>query len=572
MYSVPRRLLILLVLAGTVVAACQPAPSPTPQAPAQTVPAPTPQPGAPSPAPVTSVPTVEQSITFPIASDLGTLDPARMVVEPDFLVGQNLYNGLYRLDEQQRIVPDIAASPPDISADGLTHTMKLRTDVVFSNGKPVTARDVLYSWNRAAAKQDPYAFIFENVEGYEAVASGAATVLTGLEAPDDYTVVARLTQPAPYFTTELTLWSSWIVDKETIERLGEDTWWTTPEGLIGTGPFKMVTRIPNQLYEFTPVEGWWGGSTGALTQVQIEVIPDPTSQIAKYESGDLDLVGYAFNSITPEDALRYKNDPALSEQLHIEGYWLTIDLGFNHKTGPFAGADGLLGRRALSLAIDRGQLVQVSCAEGILCGPATGGLIAPGHNGYLGDGADANALFDPAAAKAAYEEWDPDHSKLADVRLTYPAGNAVYQRVFENLQAQWTENLGITIELEPVERATYSEGRSKQSYILFQNGWGADFDHPQNWFSSSWTCTAPANRTGYCNPEFDALAQRADREPLDESLPIYKQMGTMLVDDVAFAPLYYLTRQFIIHENVQGAGSRGGVWENRWTEISVITP
>jgi oligopeptide transport system substrate-binding protein len=520
----------------------------------------------------TNVPAVEQTLSFPIASDLGTLDPARMVVEPDFLVGQNLYNGLYRLDKNQKIVPDIASALPEVSEDGLTHVMKLRTDVVFSNGKPVTSKDVLYTWNRAAAKQDPYAFIFENVVGYDKVASGESKTLSGLEAPDDYTVVAKLTQPAPYFTTELTLWSSWIVDQATIEKLGEDTWWTTPEGLVGTGPFKMVTRKPNQLYEFEPVAGWWGGSTGTLTKVRIEVIPDQTSQIAKYESGDLDLVGYAFNSITPEDAIRFKSDPKLSSQLHIEGYWLTVELGFNHKKGPFAGDGGLPGRRALSLAIDREQMVQVSCAQGVLCGPATGGLIAPGHNGYLGDGADINAKFNPTEAKALLEQWDPDHSKLSEVSLNYPAGNPVYQRVFENLQAQWTDNLGITLKLDPVERATYSEQRSKQNYFLFQNGWGADFDHPQNWFSSSWTCTAPANRTGYCNPEFDALAKQADMLLIDQALPLYKQMGMMLVDDVAFAPLYYLTRQFIIQPYVQGAGSRGGVWENRWTEISITKP
>jgi ABC-type oligopeptide transport system substrate-binding subunit len=466
-------------------------------------------------------------------------------------------------------MPDIAADMPVVSDDGKTFTIRLRSDVRFSNGKQVTSADVLYSWNRAAAKQDPYAFIFSDVVGYEDVASGKTKTLSGLEAPDDQTVVAHLTIPAGYFTSELTLWSAWVIDQETVEKLGEDSWWTTPEGLVGTGPFKMTARTPNQLYEFTPVEDWWGGSTGALTKVRIEVIPEATSQVAKYESGGLDLIGYAINSISQEDALRYKNDPSLSSQLHIEGYYLHIFVGFNQKEGPFAGSDGLVGRRVLSLAIDRNQLVDIACAQGIQCSPATGGLITKDFKGYLGDATDPNASFDATAARAAYDEWDPGHSKLAGLKLSYPAGNATYKAVFENVQSQWSQNLGLTIELEPVDRAAFAEQRSKQAYVLFQNGWGADFDHPQNWFASCWTCEAPSNRTGFCDPDLDALSHEADALPLDQAMPTYDQMSQMLIDDVAFAPLYYTSRQYLIQPYVIGAGSPGGGFDKLWTETSI---
>ena len=120
----------------------------------------------------------DQTLSFPIAQEIGDFDPAQMSSPIDVDVMHNVFSGLYRFDQKLREVPDIASGFPDISADGLTYTFHLRHDARSSNGDPITADDVIYSWNRAAAKQGENASLFAAVSGYEPVAQGRATQMS----------------------------------------------------------------------------------------------------------------------------------------------------------------------------------------------------------------------------------------------------------------------------------------------------------------------------------------------------------------------------------------------------------
>src|SRR2546430_46006 len=153
----------------------------------------------------------DQTLRFPIQNDVSTLDPAMIDSEAEAEIAQNLFDGLLKFDGNLNVVPAVALSMPAISSDGATYTFKLRQDVTFSNGDKVTSKDVLYSWNRAAAMQGPYASNLSAITGYEHVATnqvpGAAleallekndpaVTMSGLTAPDDYTVVVKLTGAA----------------------------------------------------------------------------------------------------------------------------------------------------------------------------------------------------------------------------------------------------------------------------------------------------------------------------------------------------------------------------------------
>src|SRR5205807_3666880 len=113
----------------------------------------------------------DQTLRFPIQHDLSTLDPAMIDSESEADIGQNLFDGLLKFDGNLNVVPDIALSMPSISSDGATYTFKLRQDVAFSNRDTVTSKDVLYSWNRAAAMQGPYAANLSAITGYDHVAT-----------------------------------------------------------------------------------------------------------------------------------------------------------------------------------------------------------------------------------------------------------------------------------------------------------------------------------------------------------------------------------------------------------------
>src|SRR2546423_6236544 len=147
----------------------------------------------------------DQTLRFPIQDDVEYLDPGHSSSAVDITFLANLYDGLVRFDDNLKIVPAIAESLPTISSDGLTWTFKLRKNAKFSNGDPVTTKDVIYSWTRTARLNDAYASVFDPLKGVADVESGKATTISGLQAKDDYTLVATLTQPAGYWLSELAL-------------------------------------------------------------------------------------------------------------------------------------------------------------------------------------------------------------------------------------------------------------------------------------------------------------------------------------------------------------------------------
>jgi oligopeptide transport system substrate-binding protein len=512
----------------------------------------------------------DQTLSFPVLQDVSDLDPALISVPADVDIMRNVFSGLYRFDAQLREVPDLAAGQPSLSADGLTYTFHLRHDGRFSNGDPVTAGDFIYSWNRAAAKQGDYAGLFNVVAGYDDVASGRADQLTGLATVDDFTFTATLTKKAGYFFTELGLWPFWVVDQKVIASAGEDAWFAKPETLIGSGPFRMTARVPGQSMDFQPSTGWYGGSTGKLAHVHVEVVPDPTTQVTQYESGVFSLIGYGRQGLPPAAATRYTSDPKLKSQLNLVPIGLTFWVGFNLRSGPFAGVDaGRAGRHAFSTAIDRAALEDAVCNQKTACVDATGGLISKGLQGYLGDGVDANATFDAAAAKIEYKGWDPDGSKVKGLTYTYDT-NAFNKAVCTNLAAQWQKNLGVTVACVEMDRKTFFDERNGRCvYPAFRQSWSADYDHPQDWFDYLFVTGASSSGSCYSNPNLDKVVAAADAAPLSQSLTDYKTAGHMLINDSVFAPLVYGVQQYLSHPYVAGVGGNA-LYDDYWTGARIL--
>src|ERR1700680_2613053 len=249
-----------------------------------------------------------QTLSFPILSDFGTLDPAIADAETDTEISQNMFDGLVKFDENLNIVPDLASAVPPPSADGLTYTFKLRSDATFSNGDKFTSKDVLYSWNRAAAMQGAYATNLSAIDGYSTVstntASGSAleallekndpsVTLKGLTAPDATTVQVKLASPAGWFLTAIAVGGrpGWIVDQNAVKQ-DFDNWWTNPATAIGTGPYKMTARVPKQSVDFAAVPNWWGSPKPTLKNVHVDILGNANSAITAYEQGSYDLYGY----------------------------------------------------------------------------------------------------------------------------------------------------------------------------------------------------------------------------------------------------------------------------------------
>ena len=511
----------------------------------------------------------DQTLSFPISQEISDFDPAQVTSPADVDLLRNVFSGLYGFDDHLHLVPDIATEFPDISADGLTYTFHLRHNAHFSNGDAIQADDVIYSWNRAAAKQGEFAALFSPIRGYELVAQGRSKKLAGLTKTDDFTVVATLSTPTGYWLTEVGLWPYWLVDQKVVSSAGDDVWFTEPETLIGSGPFKLVSHAAGQSLDFAPVPHWYGGSTGALQRVHVEIVPDAPTQLAKYESGVFSLIGYGRQSLTPDAAARYQTDEKLREQLAVVPAAVTFWVGFNMQTGAFAGDSGKAGRHAFATAIDRNALADAVCTAGTTCMAATGGALSKGLAGYLGDGADENAKFDAKAALAEYKAWDPTGTKVKNLAYSYDT-DPFNQAVCQNLMAQWQKNLGVKVACNEVDRQTFFDQRNGRcAYTMFRQSWSADYNNPQDWFDYLFVSHAPSGGACYSNQNLDSIVASGDAKPVGLAISYYQAAGHVLISDVEYAALVYGVQQYLVRPYVKGVGGTA-LYDLYWTQARIL--
>jgi ABC-type oligopeptide transport system substrate-binding subunit len=543
----------------------------------------------PGPATPSEALAADQTFRFGLQDDVETLDPGHLSSAEDITFTAEIFTGLYKFTNELKIIPSGATELPTVSADGKTWTIKLRKDMVFSNGDKITSADWVWSWTRTLRLNDSYASNLEPITGSADVESGKAKTISGLSAPDDYTLVAKLDQPAGYWLTQLAMpVATQVLDRKVIEAAGDDKWTSSVSTLIGSGPFKLTQRTPKASMDFEPVKNWWGGDTGKLTKVHVEIGLDGASAVKKFESGGYEQVGIANNPVGPDDVLRYKSDPVKGKLLTIFNGARTTAFGFNFTTGPFAqkpgvtpgdptvgGSDpGLDGRKAFSLAIDRNQLADIACAHAITCQPAFGGPITKGFKGYLGDNGDPYAKFDAKAAMDLYKKWDPDGSKVKGLEYRYNTSPGNTKRA-QNLQAQWKANLGVDVKLSPSDFPTLLKDRKGKKAIIFRESWGIDYDHPQDWFDNLFICSAAkvgrGNNEGYCNPQMDTITSAANAKSITDPATVaeYVKAGKMLVNDVVWATIDYGTQPSLAQSYFKGYGYNG-LYDYYWEGMRIL--
>ncbi len=475
-----------------------------------------------------------------------SLDPAVATAQESVNMIYELFDGPTELDKDLNVKPAIAESWTT-SPDGLTVTFKLRKDVKFSNGDPVKAADMIYSWNRNMQdEKGQYYFVFSDIKGYDEAdklkgEERKKATLSGLKAVDDYTVEVTLTQPAADFILKTALHPFRVVDKAVIDKFADK--WTEAGNLVGTGAFTLKDWKHNQSLRLEANPNHFLGRPG-IDVMTVELIKDLATARLKYDNGELDAI-----EVNLDDLTKIKNDAKLKTQLVTVPRTRTNFIGFNHKSGPFAGNKEL--RKAFYQAIDR-RLI----AEGALQGSGLplNTLLVPGLPTYKAYDAYP---FDPAKAKASlaaagYDTPDKVKKLEDDINnwgdagksggFAYTPERAGWQKATESYVQQIKQNLGISLKLNPDPSAkTFFPRRSQNhEFVIYFGSWGADYPDPNNFYQPLFGCDTPAQQGGqYCNKEFDALWKAGAVEPDPaKRVPLYQQAEKMLQDDAALIPTY----------------------------------
>ena len=349
----------------------------------------------------------------------------------------------------------------------------------------------------------------------------------GVRAVDDSTLEVRLLQPFAALPDLAALPVAAPVRPDVVAA-NPDGWAQDPSTLTGNGPFAIsewlhgehITLVPNP--EYLAHAGW---PRPTLSDVTIAMATNPEEDFAAYLQGRRDWV-----QVPDAEVNQVLNDPARAPQARPATELATFWVQVNTTRPPL---DNVLVRRALARGIDRGALVR-DLAAGVSV-PTTS-IIPPGMPGFqsgLGhelrlDAQGGRALL----AQAGFGGGAP--------RLTFSFAMAPDNlRRAHYLQSQWSEHLGVQVELKGMETADYEQAMASGAYDLAFGGWAADYPDPQDWFAMLFGCNGAYNRSGYCNPAFDRLVARADTSARQDERPrLYEQAQILLTQDAPVLPLF----------------------------------
>lgn len=489
-----------------------------------------------------------------IANDPPTLDPAYSVAAVDGQLIALLYDGLIGFDTEGRPIPNLAARW-DISPDNRTYTFYLVDNAYFHNGKPFTAADVKYSFERVLHPDtaSPRTWVLDRIAGAQAFMAGEASEVAGIRVLDPYTIEITLEEPFAPFLTMLGMPAAHIVDREEIEKYADPRadYAFRP---VGTGPFQLAGFNPGDRYTFVAHEGYHHGRP-YLDGLVYRVIADQATLIAEFEAGTLHAVG-----LTAADLPRFRSDPRYRDHvLSQNNFWLYF-IGLNATRPPF---DDVRVRQAVSWAVDRELLAETVVKDTRV--PAQG-PIPPGLDGYREDLVGYG--YDPEKARQLLAEAGYPDGIAFEVHMSNTDVNV---QLFEPIQ-QMMAAAGIRMEIVLRDFSAMLEDTTRNALDAFYASWGADYPDAENYlyplFHSD-NFGAGGNRTSFSHPEVDRLIQQAQRAAdRDERIALYHQVEDLILEQAPRVFLFYGQTWVVHRPEVRGyalhrifnADKMTGVW------------
>lgn len=487
-----------------------------------------------------------------------SFDPAVLSDNRSIELAQNLYDGLVDVNDQMKIVPAIA-SHWKVSGGGKIYTFTLRKDVRFQNGDPVTAQDFVFTINRALAPStaSPDSFFLTDIAGADAVTKGKAKTASGLKALGKYTLQVTLSHPAGYFPALVSRWPAWVVDQKVVSKHAN---WAKPGTAIGTGAFQLTGSVGDSQYTFTANPRYFLGKP-TLKKVVVSVLPSSTASVARYQTGEFDAV---INLDSPAIQV-VKSDATLKSQFHSRPLLRTVWLGMGYDRPPF---NNVNVRLAFNHAIDRNALIKVAAA-----GQATpgSGWLPPGLPGSIA-GTQKPYSYDPALAKQLLAKANyPNGKGFPSVDLYYTLGTGEYQQVFEFIQNQLQQNLGVHVGLKQMPANAFNAMMSNPAKrpVFYGFSFGADYPDAQEQTSYLGITGAGYNFENYSDKQYDRLVNAANANPNQaKRAALYAASERLRYKQAVDVVLYYPNTTWLVKPYVHGFGE-SPLYTKKWFGVSV---
>ena len=478
--------------------------------------------------------TDKSAYRVPLASEPITLDPAKYSGIYAMTVANNLFDGLVEFDENINVRPAIARIWK-ISRDHKTYTFQLRKGVKFHNGRDVTAKDFVYSFQRILDPklESPVASLFMKIDGAKAYAEGTSDSVAGLEAKGPATLIIRLEEPFAPFLSLLAMANAKVVPQEAI---GADF----DKNPVGTGPFKFHSWQAAKKIVLT-ANGDYFRQAPALEQVQFKI----------YQNVDWDTIygdfaqGLIDQSLVPggKDAdFNQSGGPSLVSKPGLN----VVYLGMNTSLPAFK--DRRV-RQAVYYAVDREKIVKENARWRSV--PAKG-ILPPGIAGF--DPYYKGYTYDPGKArKLLADAGFPNGQGIPAIELWTVSKT---ERVKKQLEAyrRYLGEVGIKVTLKVAENwKEFVQKINDKQAAMFYAAWYADFPDPDNFLYTLCHSNSRTNRMNYENPEVDRLLDQARSETdYEKRVELYRKIESLVMEDAPVVAQHYNSNNYVFQPWVTG--------------------
>ena len=486
------------------------------------------------------------TLRFATVADLRSLDPATIFMGDEGTLTHFLFNGLLDLDADGNVVPMLAEQLPDISPDALTYTFRLRSGVFFSNGRELTAEDVVFTLERFLDPKtaSPETGYFRNIRGGDAFEMARQKeaftnsppgitgrwiepkTVAGLRALDRRTVQIQLDQPNVALMQILAAVFSGIVPREEVEHRGE-RFVTHP---IGTGPFVLKEWIPGVSLHFERNTHYFRPGQPLLDAIDVTINIDLTTQAMMLERGEIDVQ----SAITDPDFLRFRKDRSRQPYLEVILGTSPIYVSLNCELPPFTNR---LVRIAMNHAVDKEAIVRKMLHRAV---PLRGALpmnvhgFNPNLPGYDYNPVKAKALLAKAGFSNGFETtlWVG----------TGPMWTTLGLCIQDNLKA-----VGVTVNLKVASAMAGFEAIQRRKTVpMGLQDCGATIDDPKDTLDSllngeNITEQACMNTAFYSNERVQQLFRAASvASDAQHRIQLYQKIEELIVED---APWLFLCQR-----------------------------
>ncbi|MEC3469624.1 peptide ABC transporter substrate-binding protein [Bacillus cereus group sp. MYBK106-1] len=498
----------------------------------------------------------KQVLNVTVSEEIPSLDTAKTMDGTSAHIMQNIFEGLYALDDQDQPIPAVAKSFKR-SEDGKKYTFDLRKDAKWSNGDNVTAHDFMFAWKRAIIPEtaSQYASMLFYVKNAKEINKGTMPLdALGVKVINDYKLEVELEQPIPYFLQLLAL-PIYLPQHESFLKEQGKNYALEPNNLIYNGPFVLEKWKHEQEFQLKKNATYWDEKKVKLDEINFQIVKDTMTVVNLYEAGDLDRV-----PINSQFVDKYKG----SKELHMSSEPGIAMLRFNEQNNALASKKV---RQSISFALNKEDFVAHFINNGAK--PASG-LVPVGHvNEETGkDFRKENGDLSSYDLQNAKKIWAEAKKELGVERvnlefLTFEQDNA--KRMAEYIKGDLEKNLqGLTIQIKQQPFKQKLQLEQTGAYDISMANWGPDYKDPISYLEL-FTTGNLNNKMNYSNLHYDELIKKAKT---DFVLEPEKRWGALLeaeqvlLEDATVAPLYQIGSAYVQKDYVRGIEKHqfGGIY------------